>query len=129
MPQDIIPDNVKQFLLQHIDSIAQLECLLLLRNHSHKQWSAEGVAKELYITVQQATALLSRLANQGFIVRLVNPSPVIYQYHPTDPLLDPLIAALADAYKKYLVPVTHLIHAKPKSKIQEFADAFRIKKD
>jgi hypothetical protein len=36
---------------------------------------------------------------------------------------------LADVYARYLVPVTNLIHAKPKSRVQEFADAFKLRKD
>lgn len=128
MANDVIPDDVKQFILQNIDSIAQLECLLLLRAQPGRQWDAAAIAKELYIDPQQANVLLSRLLAQGWVGREENQVPVVYHY-VTDPAFDAVIGRLADVYKKYLVPVTHLIHAKPKSKIQEFADAFRIKKD
>ena len=40
-----------------------------------------------------------------------------------------MVGQVADLYSRYLVPVTNLIHTKKTSRIQEFADAFRIRKD
>jgi len=40
-----------------------------------------------------------------------------------------MLERTAEAYAKHLVPVTNLIHSKPKPRIQEFADAFRFRKD
>ena len=40
-----------------------------------------------------------------------------------------MLERLAEIYAKHLVPVTNLIHSKPKPRIQEFADAFRLRKD
>jgi hypothetical protein len=39
-----------------------------------------------------------------------------------------MVDRLADAYAKHLIPVTNMIHAKPR-RIREFADAFRFRKD
>jgi hypothetical protein len=49
MTNDPIPGDVKAFLLRHIDSIAQLEALLLLRANAELTWSADTLAKRLYI--------------------------------------------------------------------------------
>jgi hypothetical protein len=50
MGEVLIPDDVRAFLLQHLDAIAQLEALLLLRADPTCAWSAETIAKRLYIT-------------------------------------------------------------------------------
>jgi hypothetical protein len=39
-----------------------------------------------------------------------------------------MIARLADVYARHLIPVTNLIHSKPR-RIREFADAFKLRKD
>ena len=40
-----------------------------------------------------------------------------------------LVGRLARFYGTHLIPVTNLIHGKPVSRIREFADAFKLRKD
>lgn len=127
MGEALIPDDVQAFLLQHIDSVAQLEALLLLRADPTGAWSAETLAKRLYITAQEAAVVLDRLAADGF---LATPQdlPGSYQYHPASGELADMVDRIAALYAKYLVPVTNLIHSKPRTRVQEFADAFKLRK-
>jgi len=81
MGEVLIPDDVRAFLLQHIDAIAQLEALLLLRADPTCVWSAETPAKRLYISTQEATAVLERLATDSFLTTPPD-VPGSYQYHP-----------------------------------------------
>jgi hypothetical protein len=128
MTDDVIPQDIKQFILNSIDSVAQLEGLLMLRSDAGKTWDAKTIAKVLYISEPQATALLAGLSEQGFITAVENAS-LTYRYEPNSPELKETINRLADVYRQYLVPVTHLIHSKSKMRVQEFANAFRIRKD
>jgi predicted transcriptional regulator len=129
MADDIIPYDVRQFILRYIDSIAQLEGLLLFHNNPDKKWSAEAIAQGLYINGSQAITLLTRLLEQGFIIMIEDGRSQSYQYQSKSPELANMTDCIAELYRQYLVPVTNLIHAKAKSRIQEFADAFRIRKD
>jgi hypothetical protein len=128
MADEIIPEDVKQFFLQYIDSIAQWEGLLLLRANPQVKWSAGDVARNLYIDEAQAVKILNQLLSQGFVVA-EGSGPLFYRYQPKPPEIEPLMVRAAALYAQYLVPVTHLIHTKAKSRIQEFADAFRLRKD
>lgn len=129
MTDEIIPEDVEQFILQHIDSIAQWEGLILMRADPAQEWNALSLARRLYIGETEAAELLSQLASQGFLsVGSASDAP-LYRYAPRSPEFDPMIARVAGLYAQYLVPITHLIHSKPKSRIQKFADAFRIRKD
>lgn len=56
-----IPEDVAQFIIEKIDSVAQLEALLLLRDNPQQQWDIAAVAKRLYIDDQQADKVLARL--------------------------------------------------------------------
>lgn len=125
MTDDVIPEDVKQFFLHAVDSIAQWEGLLLLRADAEKTWEAGALARELYIEERQAVEVLEQLMSNGFVARV----GTAYHYQSRNAEVDELVGRAAECYREYLVPVTHIIHAKPKSRVQEFADAFRLRKE
>ena len=47
MGEDSIPDDLKAFLTEHIDSVLLLEILLLLRADSQRAWTHQHVARNL----------------------------------------------------------------------------------
>ena len=126
MDDQLIPEGVQRFILRKIDSIAQLEGLLTFYADPQLKGSAAFVAKRLYIDEAEALLLLDDLCAGGFISAVGDGT---YRYDPrTDEIRD-MVVQVADLYSRYLVPVTNLIHTKKTSRIQEFADAFRIRKD
>lgn len=127
MAEHFIPDDVAHFVLEKIDSVAQLEALLLLRRDPEKEWSAAALAARLYISEEQTKELLEGLRAQGFVAAQSNSS--VCRYQPVTTELHQMLDRLAEIYAKQLVPVTNLIHSKPRPRIQEFADAFRLRKD
>ncbi|MGH8524492.1 MAG: MarR family transcriptional regulator [Gammaproteobacteria bacterium] len=128
MVDDRIPDDVKQFILEHIDSIAQLEALLLLRGSPEVDWTANAVAERLYIGEQNASVILQRLCAGGFLIANLEKS-LLYRYHVGSPNLGQTVDRVAGLYSRYLIPVTNLIHGKSRTRVQEFADAFKLKPD
>ncbi|HSE87198.1 MAG TPA: hypothetical protein VLJ79_13315 [Candidatus Binatia bacterium] len=128
MESNFIPKDVAQFILEKIDSIAQLEALLLLRSNPEEKWSIGALAGRLYIDEKQTAELLVRLSVQGFVLSSSD-EPRLYKYQPSSMELRGMVERLAEIYSKLLVPVTNLIHSKPKTRIQEFADAFKLRKD
>ena len=128
MSADVLPDEVKAFLLRYIDSVAQLEALLLLRANADLAWSADILALRLYTSVQDTAELLARLCADGFLAAQ-DSEPPLYQYHCPSRDQAHMVDQVAMLYTKYLIPVTHLIHAKPRTRVQGFADAFRFRKD
>jgi len=125
---ELIPHDVRQFILESIESVAYLEALLLLRSDGKAPWSCEAVANRLYIDQKQTTELLTRLHANGFVTVAGENDPV-YRYQPATAQLQQMVDSLAELYGRHLVPITNLIHSKPKNRVQEFADAFRLRKD
>lgn len=123
--EDIIPEDVRQFILRNISCVAQMEALLLLRADPQLTWDDAAIVRRLYIDRKEAETLLSEMKQRGFLA--ANGSS--YRYAPQTPELSDMLERVADFYKRYLLPVTHLIHSRSKSRVQEFADAFRIRKD
>ena len=129
MSDDVIPADARQFLLRSIDSVAQLEGLLWLRAHAGQGFDAATVASHLYIAEDDAARLLSRLAQRGLVVIEVAADLRHYVYRPSTPELDAMVTQIDALYRQNLIPVTNLIHSKSKSRIEAFADAFRLRKD
>lgn len=127
MTDDLIPDDVRQFIVDKIDSVAELEGLLLLSRNPEIEWDAEALAKRLYAERQQAEDVLTHLFSLGFLAA-TNGEPPTYRYQPGSPELRQMVDRVAEIYSKYLVPVTNLIHSKPQTKVQQFADAFKLGK-
>ena len=128
MNRDSIPNDLRQFILERIESVAYLEALLLLRSKPDAPWTYEAVANRLYIDQKQTAELLARLDADGFVTS-AGAEDSAYRYQPHTAHLQQMIDSLAEFYGKHLVPITNLIHSKPKNRVQEFADAFRLRKD
>ena len=117
--------EVDRFILDHIESVPHPEALLLLRQHS-EQWTAESVAKRLWINAEDARNILEDLVRDNFIVAASEPGRYTYRAEPGH---DRLLQAVADAYRGERIRISTMIHAKPSSAVRAFARAFRFTKD
>ncbi len=124
MTEDLVPPELRDFIIRHIDSVAQLEALLLLRAGPEVSWDIAKTAKRLYCAEQEAVEILARLCADDFLSCENN----VYRYEVQNPEQRRLIDQLAETYAKHLIPITNMIHAKPR-RIREFADAFKFRKD
>ena len=122
MTDEIVPPDIKDFILAHIDSIADLEAMLLLRANPARPWDATALAQRLYVGEHEGQEILTRLAAEGLAIR----NDGTYGYAPTGETAA-LIDRLAEVYARQLIPITSIIHQKP-GRIQKFADAFKLKR-
>ncbi len=122
-----ISEEVQRFVVDNIDSIAQLEALLFLREHRDRSWSCGSVAERIYSSEEVIADLLGKLTNRGFIIadRI---SPATFRYRPRTQEIARKVDQLAEVYAKYLVPVTNLVHQKSRRNIEGIADAFNFKR-
>lgn len=120
-----LPDDVARFLHQHIDSVEQLEVLLLVRFSPGRSWSPEDMARELYSHPTSIAQRFQSLLGRGL---LRESAPGHYQYAPRSTDLDRLVAHLAETYRERRVAVISLIASKPMENVKAFSDAFRIRR-
>lgn len=123
MTDESIPADLREFILRYIDSVAHLEALLLLRASPETPWGTPVVAQRLYTTEKQAGEVLSQLCEDGLLVCEND----LYRYGSPSAETVAMIDRLAESYAKHLIPVTNLIHGKPR-RIRQFADAFKFRK-
>jgi len=123
-----ISAEIRRFIIENIDSVAQLEALLLLRGGVGRSWDPPTVAQRLYIQPRTAAELL-RLLHERELIMLADPTAPAYKYGPATAERVRLVEDLATTYARQLVAVTQLIHAKAARNVQGFADAFRLRED
>lgn len=122
----VLPESVQQLILSRIESVAQLEALLLMRRSTGRGFTPAELASQLYIKEKEAASVLTALSNRGLCVG----TDGSYRYQPESEELEQQVAELAETYREKLILVTKLIHqraAKPAA--QSFADVFRFRKE
>lgn len=123
MSEQPLREEVRDLILRHIDTVAQLEALLFLRERPTERWDAVSVAKRLYVPPGEGAAALAGLCNDGFLVR----EDELYRYAPA--FGDQAnVDSLAKTYARQLIPITNLIHSKPRN-TRAFSDASKFRKD
>ena len=125
---DDFPAELEQFIAQHIESLAQLEMLILMRQDRERNWDCAEMSRQLYITGDMCGGLVGDLERRGFVRRAPG-SENAYQYHPATPEIDRLMTALAAIYQERRVAVITQIYSRPMKKVQTFADAFRLRRE
>jgi hypothetical protein len=119
-----VPTQVRHFIAAEIESVGQLEVLLLLRGASDKTWTGEEVARALVMRPASATSWLDQIAGSG----LITANAGGYRYAPPSADAERTIDLLAESYAKYRVAVISLIFSKPSEGVTRFPEAFRIRR-
>ncbi len=119
-----LPDVVARFIADHIDSVEQMEVLLLLRREPHRRWDADAVGRELRIAAASAGDRLRDLAGRG----LLEGAQDGYRYAPESPSLGDAVDQLDAAYGERRVSVINHIFSRPSERISTFADAFTLRR-
>lgn len=123
-----IPARVLQFLAERIDSVPQLEALLLLWENPQRQWSEEELAARIYVSRPVAATILQALQRQ----QLATAEPASsgkYRYNPQWDTSGEIMPEVAATYRRHLVPIATFIHSRASTAVREFARAFDLKKD
>jgi predicted ArsR family transcriptional regulator len=123
-----LSEDVKKFIMEHINSLEQLEVLFLLHRRPEKEWTADEVSQELRLSPASAAMRLADLQARGLLT-VGEASNPLYRYQPQKPDFEPTVNNLAKAYSEYRLTVINLIFSKPLDKIQTFADAFKFRED
>lgn len=119
-----VPEDVQRFIFDHIDSVEQLDVLLLLREHPDRQWSSAQISTELRTSPLSVDLRLRLLKAQGLIDD-GGGAPPSYRFQPQTPALAARVSALADIYRVRRHAVYGLIFS-PLKRVRTFANAFMV---
>lgn len=120
-----IPAPVERLIINHIDSVEQLEVLLLLQR-SAVPWTAAAVAADLRIDATSAARRLQGLTEAGFVESAGDAFAYDAQGQNHD-----AVQKLAATYQERRVSIITLIFTKPERNdpVRALAAAFRVRAD
>jgi hypothetical protein len=123
MPAQYVPDDIRDFILKHIDSVAQIEALLLIWSSPEERWGLRQIAARIYTSDTEAAKALGGLSAEGLLVCVDG----IFSLNKSAENVE-MIRKLQEVYARYLIPVTDVIHSRSSS-APSTAGAFRLPKD
>jgi hypothetical protein len=121
-------NEIIRFIADQIDSVPQLEALLLVWNTRPAIWTPEELGKRLYVSNELGHDLLQELVRKRLITGIQG-AVEGYRYESASEEQDALIGRLDEMYRHEVVRVSNMIHAKPASALRDFARAFRFTKE
>ena len=121
-----IPDDLRLFIFEHVDSVGQLDLLLFMREKPDVYYNAESLSRELRTNASSASSYLALLVRRGLLIEHETVKGD-FRYHPSTPELTEIITKLAAAYKIRPHKILEMIFSSTK-RARQFADAFSISK-
>lgn len=121
----MVREDVLRFLRTTVGSVWALELLLLMRREAVRDWTVDGLTRELRSSDGIIRTELARLGAAGLVVA----ADGVYRYHPANAALGALVEQVAANYATFPIAVTQAVLEAPNRKIQLFADAFRVKRE
>lgn len=120
--------DVLEFIREYIDTVPELEALLLLWGQRPSPWSIEDLAQRLYIGTEETRTILLDLKGKGLISAALGDSES-FQYDLVSEQRNDLMCRTEELYRRQIVRISTMIHSKPSSAVRDFARAFRFKKE
>jgi hypothetical protein len=127
VPTEGISTRLEAFIAAHVESVGQLEVLLLLHADPARAWDAAAVAQALRVDAAWAGETLAALTDRRLAARV--PGQTLCYRYAIEQSNHAAVDELARAYADRRVTVIQLIFAKPADRLRVFADAFRLFKD
>jgi hypothetical protein len=126
-PGDQIPSGVRQLIAERIESVTQLEVLLLVRAAPDKAWSVDEVARGLVTRPDAASGFLRHLEARSLVERVDADEGERYRYAAGKAERD--VDELARCYATRRTSIINLIFG-PRSSdpATSLADAFRLRR-
>jgi len=119
-----LDQNIEKFIFACINSVEQLEILLLIRTRT--ELDADTITQELRTTTSSVEKRLADLMRKNLVAVRENEGQRRYAYDPPSQYQE-TIEQLATLYSTYRVSVINLIFSKPSDALTGFSDAFRFK--
>jgi len=117
-----LPDDVDALIESCIESVEQVEILLLLRSTRRRAWAIEELSRQLRRTPHSIRLRARSLIDHG----LVNLEDGRLRY-AAPRRNDDAVSALATLYQQRRAAVIDRIFAERSDPLQSFADAFRLR--
>ena len=125
MPESqAFPSDVESFIAYCINSVEQVEILLLLRAHAERRWTIAELSEHLRSSKRSVGLRVTSLVAHGLVAR--DGTSFRYSANAED---DALVQRLGAVYEERRTAVIDRIFSEGRDPLQRFADAFRFRED
>lgn len=121
-----LSEEIRNFILEKIESVGHLEVLRLLVDHESRAWSAQEVAQELRTNSSLAQSQLDSLVYHRLVLR--DPSGN-FIFDSANELDFGNVHELLDIFRNRRRVIISFIYSRPAEKVRNLADAFKIRKE
>jgi hypothetical protein len=120
-------EDVLRFIADRIDTVPEIEALLLLWEQRPTAVTVPQLAHRLFVSEPIGAAVIRALEQRRFAMQTADGSQYAYDsaWEPDSEFM----VRVATTYRRHLIRVTTLIHSKASPAVLEFARAFEPKKD
>ena len=120
-------EDILRFITNRIDTVPELEALLLFWEQAPAGLTAKQLASRLYVPRGVAARIVRVLKRRKFIVPRASGSEYVYDsaWEPSDQFM----YRVAVTYRRHLIRIARLLHSKAPTSVLEFARAFERWKD
>jgi hypothetical protein len=119
-----ISNRLRQLIAEDINSVEQVEIVLLLRQEANRVWTPAEVNDRIKSSLSSISVRLDDLAERGFLQNVGSG----FRYAPP-PDKQPAVDELARAYANRRFTVIDLIFAKNAERLRAFARASTLRGD
>lgn len=119
-----LPEELKLFIARHVETVGQLEVLLLLYRDADRAWQLPELTRELRGNRDSIARWLGMWRAHGLV--LVEDGH--FRYQASSPELHRCAGDLAKAYLTSPEAVIEHIYHRPNPQLQDFVRAFEIRK-
>ena len=127
MPANELPYRVIAFVRDHVETLEQLEVLILLSKSPERWWDAAAVAEALGLNVTIARDALERFASRNLLAISIT-TDVRYQLQPGTAMLRDASEEFAEACRTKRGAIVRLVTDAQQRAMRDFADAFRLRR-
>jgi hypothetical protein len=118
-------DQILDFIRSSVKTVWSLELLLFMRRSADRALTAEQIVRELRSSRNIVTEAIGVFVLAG----ILREEETGFRYGPATEELDQLVERLAREYAERPTSVVNAIVEVQSGKLQDFANAFRIKRD
>ena len=126
MANHSVTPDLARFIARYIHSVEQLEILFLVGSNPNKSWTSAEVFHEIQSSETSVAACLRKFQDEGFLISKEDGS---FRYSPSRLAMADMVRELSIAYRERRVTIVEMIYNKPPDPLQDFAEAFRFRKD
>ena len=123
--RETLSAELQRFIRRYLNSVQQLEILLLLFNEPQRHLSVEEISAILRSTASSVRLRLTGLVRRG----LVQADDRNRYAYASDEQRDRIVGELRMEYQTRQARVIDFMFSEPSDTVTSFADAFRLKED